>query len=373
MAVITLERGKKQKIVVPVSYQGNKRKTHCEIFYGSKTDAEIRESEIKKQIRTGTYIANDKITLEELTNEWLKIKKESVTLKTYVSYEKYAKNIINYMGKLKLKDITAFNLQEFYYFLRTNTTFAEKTILHHYNILSNIFSLAEKWNLIIKNPHKAIDRPKLHKVEMRCYSKEDTIKLLRALKKEPLKVQAIIILALDSSCRRGELTGLTWNDLNFTTRELDINKTTQYVPGYGIYEKDTKNTSSNRKIVLSKLTCSILQKYRKEQLETQLKLANKWENSNRIFTTDYGAGMHPNTPSSILARVIKKYELKEINFHGLRHTSISLQIQQGIQPQIISKRAGHSNLSTTHSIYSHFFKESYKEVADKMDDILNIK
>ena len=108
-------------------------------------------------------------------------------------------------------------------------------------------------------------------------------------------------------------------------------------------------------------------------MKNQLRLIrNKWKGSKRVFTTDYGADMHPNTPSSILTKIIKKYNLKMINFHGLRHTSISLQIQKGIQPQIISRRAGHSNLSTTHSIYSHFFKESYKEVAEEMNNILNI-
>ena len=71
--------------------------------------------------------------------------------------------------------------------------------------------------------------------------------------------------------------------------------------------------------------------------------------------------------------LIKKYNLKDITFHGLRHTSVSLQIASGIQMQIISKRAGHSNISITHNIYSHFFDSEFKEVANKMDNFLNTK
>lgn len=75
----------------------------------------------------------------------------------------------------------------------------------------------------------------------------------------------------------------------------------------------------------------------------------------------------------ILEKLIKKYNLKRITFHGLRHTSISLQITSGIQSQIISKRAGYSSVSVTHNMYSHFFDNGFKEVADKMDSFLHIK
>lgn len=60
------------------------------------------------------------------------------------------------------------------------------------------------------------------------------------MQNEPIKYQAIIILALDSGCRHGELTGLTWNDIDFKTSTIDINKVTQYVTGYGVFEKTTK-------------------------------------------------------------------------------------------------------------------------------------
>ena len=243
MAIQVLEKGKKYKIIVPVSYEGNKRKTHCEVFYGNKKDAIIKESELKKQVKMGNFMCNDKITVEELIKEWLKIKKDLVELKTYVTYEKYANNIIKIIGNKKLKDVTVNVLQNFYYELRTKNSFSEKTILHHYNILANVFCLAEKWELIVKNPHKYIDRPKVHKKEMVCYSQEETKKLLRVLRNESLKAQAIITLAIDTGCRRGELTGLTWEDINLDTGEIVINKTTQYVSGVGIYEKSTKTNS----------------------------------------------------------------------------------------------------------------------------------
>lgn len=50
------------------------------------------------------------------------------------------------------------------------------------------------------------------------------------------------MLALDSGARRGELTGLTWEDIDFKESTIKINKTTQYVKEYGIFEKVQKQT-----------------------------------------------------------------------------------------------------------------------------------
>lgn len=180
----------------------------------------------------------------------------------------------------------------------------------------------------------------------------------------------MLYLALDSGARRGELTGLTWEDIDFENSTIDINKITQYTKGHGIYEKEPKSLSSYRKIKISQTTLKILKAYEKNQLLMRMRLGSKWGNSKRVFTTDYGYDMHPDTPSSIFDKVIEKHNLKSINFHGLRHTSISLLINKGIPIQLISKRAGHSNTGITYNTYSHFFDDSFDAVADTMDEYL---
>lgn len=80
--------------------------------------------------------------------------------------------------------------------------------------------------------------------------------------------------------------------------------------------------------------------------------------------------MHPATPSTTLKQIIKKYGLRHINLHGLRHTSVSLLISEWIQTNVISKRVGHSSISTTKKIYSHVFENASKEASNKMNEIL---
>lgn len=372
MSIKEKVKNKKYEITVPIGYDGSKRINHYETFYGGKKEAKLRENEIKTQIKNNSFVIKSKITLKELLDEWLKYSKDIWSPKTYISNVHWCDVISKIIGHIKLQDINVKILEDFYKEIRQNTTYSDKTIQHFYVIINTALKRAILWGYIVNNPNSFIEKPKVRKKEIECYSPEDVEKLLDVLQNESLKYQAIIYLALDSGARRGEIVGLTWDDVDFNKKTLKINKSVQYTKELGIFEKTTKTQSSDRIIYISDKTINILKAYKTEQLENKLKLGNKWENSKRIFTTNLGGDMHPDTPSQILEKTIKKYELKKISFHGLRHTSISLQISSGIQSQIISKRAGHSSVTTTHSIYSHFFDNEFQEVANKMNDILSV-
>ena len=372
MSVKELERNKKYKITVAIGYNGNKRINHYETFYGGKKEAILRENEIKSQLKNNSFVNKSKITMKELLEEWLKYSKDIWSPKTYIANAHWCEIINKSIGHIKLQDINVKILEDFYKELRENTTYSDKTIQHFYTIITTSLKKAIIWGYIVNNPNSFIEKPKVRKKEIQCYSPEEVEKLLECIKNECLKYQAMIYLAIDSGARRGEIVGLTWNDIDFKKQTLNINKSVQYTKELGIFEKTTKTQTSDRIIYLSNKTIEILKAYQKEQLENKLKLGSKWANSKRIFTTIVGGDMHPDTPSQILEKIIKKYNLKRISFHGLRHTSISLQISSGIQAQIISKRAGHSSVSTTHSIYSHFFDNEFKEVASAMNNILSV-
>lgn len=373
MSVRELEKNKKYQIEVVTGYMGNKKIREYETFYGGKKDAIIRENEIKAQIKNNSYINKSKKTLKELLDEYLEYNKNKWAIKTYKSNLNWVKKINEKIGYIKLQNLNVKLLEEFYMYLRNETSLADKTIQHFYVLINGALNKAVKWGYVSQNVNLKIEKPKVRKKEIECYSPEEVEILLEVLKNENLKYQSIILLALDSGIRRGELTGLTWEDVDLDASSIKINKITQYVSGYGIYEKETKSQTSDRKIYISKYTCNVLKKFKKEQREKQILLGDKWGNSKRVFTTDLGEDMHPDTPSKILEKIIKKYNLKKINFHALRHTSISLMISKGVQSQIISKKSGHSSVQVTHSIYSHFFDEEFKEAANIMNDILQVK
>lgn len=342
-----------------------------EIFYGKKSDARIRENEIKALIKNGKLIDKGKNTFEELIEEWYKqIVLQTLEPKTINRYYGIKEEIKEKLGHYKLVNLRPIHLLEFYNNLRNDTkrNLAENTILYYYTIINTILNYGVKWKIIEENINKEIDRPKPKKKEARYYDNNDIELLLNCLKNESLKYQVIIQLALDSGCRRGELTGITWDDLNIEEATITINKVTQYVNKQIIEKDHPKNSSSIRKVTITLETLELLKKYKVEQETQKEKLGSLWKNSNKILTDNFGGNMHPDTPSKILRKIQIKYGLKELNFHGLRHTSASMLINLQVPLKVISDRLGHANSLTTDKVYSHIFKNAEQEASQKMSD-----
>lgn len=373
-----LVRNKKYKIEIVLGYNGKKKIRHCETFEGKKSEAKAKEFELKKLLKNGTVFQKKNCTFKALSEEYYNYKVEIVEKKTFINYDYRLKLAMEKIGYVKLQELKVKILESFYHYLRhtyisaRNKPLSTTTIRSYYDIINNMLEYAVKCGYIQENPNAKIDKPKKAKTDIPYYTPEEVEKLISVLQLEPIKYQAIILLALDLGCRCGELTGLTWEDIDFETGRVQINKTTQYAY-CEIFEKGTKTANSERVNYISQTTIEILKKWQKEQLQQKFLLCSKWQGSKRVFTTDYGADIHPDTPTKILGKIINKYGLKKITFHGLRHTNVTLMIAKGIQTQIISRKVGHSSVQTTDRVYSHFFEDEFKNVPNVMEEFLTVK
>ena len=68
--------------------------------------------------------------------------------------------------------------------------------------------------------------------------------------------------------------------------------------------------------------------------------------------------------------IIKKYGLKEIRFHDLRHSCASILLANKVPMKMIQDWLGHSDMSTTANIYSHIDYTSKIESAETIGRIL---
>ncbi|MGE5456554.1 MAG: tyrosine-type recombinase/integrase [Ignavibacteriales bacterium] len=381
MAIIEMKRNEKYKIETFIGYNKDGKKIRIyETFDGKKSEAKIRDMELKKKAKKGTLIDNNNLTFEQLADIWFKnYANTNLEEKTIEGYNSMILIINKSIGSYKINKIKPIMLEEFYNSLRKREEdkkqLSENTILHYYVFISAIFNKAIKWQLADVNPNKSINRPKLVKKQARFYDVEQVRLLLEKVDNESLKYQSLIRLAIDSGARAGEILGLEWEDINFKTGSISITKTIISTNNDGIKEKDKpKNNSSIRNIPITAETLSTLKLFKEEQAQLKDKLGNKWLNCKKVFTSDLGGYMHTSTPNHILQKIINKHGLPAtICFHSLRHSSASLQIALGIHMKTISKRLGHANSSTTDMIYSHISSSLDDEVVNKMNMLFNTK
>lgn len=310
---------------------------------------------------------------------------------------------------------------------------SEQSIKHHYRLLSAVFSFAYRKQFIKLNPMEFTEPIEVKQKQTVCFDAQQVSILMDALENVELKFKTVVNLAIASGCRLGELVGLTWNDIDFEKSTIHIVRTAQYVSDFNKDEflkkyptyyddlinqgivsilidkdetikyldclldrnviiKSPKTAKSSRTIKISKSIIDLLAQYQHEQKVKQVKAANKWcKGYNWVFTDDFGDIMHPYTPSKWFHGFIPRYNaevmendkikneekanylLKEVTFHGLRHTAASLLISMGSDVVTVSKRLGHSNTSTTLNIYSHAFEKLDQEAADNLDSLFTKK
>ena len=178
----------------------------------------------------------------------------------------------------------------------------------------------------------------------------------------------MIYLAIDIGLREGELTGLKWEDINFNTCEVNINKQRQYIAGLGDIECKPKTEAGVRTVTASKTVIAFLKEYKKQQNENRLKFGTAWQNGQYVFLHEDGSPISTQLPYKWFTKFLNRHNLPKITFHQLRHTNASLLISSGEDIVTVSGRLGHADKNVTLNTYSHIIKSKEAQVANKMDE-----
>ncbi len=137
-------------------------------------------------------------------------------------------------------------------------------------------------------------------------------------------------LALNTGCRRGEVMGLKWEDVDFLKGQILVSRS---------YNGPTKSGKS-RIIPLS------------PALEKVLLAKLGWKSYNDGRTKRSGCIIKSTfDPNPYLKRFCREAGVKEITFHGLRHSFATLALDAGKSPVLVSRVLGHATVATTLSVY----------------------
>ena len=193
--------------------------------------------------------------------------------------------------------------------------------------------------------------------------------MLALCAEEPPQYLNVFPFLLYTGLRRSELLGLQWDDYDEESATIRINKTLQYLPGKGLFEDTTKNSSSDRCIQLSSVAINTLREQRKWQLEQKIKLGPAWQDTGKIFTKPDGTVLHPCTVTNRFHDLVENSDLPPVHLHSLRHSHATILIGKGLPVSRVSQDMGHSSISTTEKIYTHPLAEQRAKVAQAMDDV----
>ena len=325
-------------------------------------------------------IRPDKITFADFCPKFLEIKKNSLSPTTYDFYSKIiTEELIPMFGALKMKDLRTFHVQQFIQYLATQKKrndgreghIAASTVKRYTTVLRSIVTTAYKLEYIEDDIGRSrrIEFPKEETREVEAFTLEEVAAILKALESEPWNIRAIIEIALFTGCRRGEIVGLKWADIDFENQRISVKRSIYKLSDGKAREKDPKTKSSIRTISIPERLCKTLTEYRLQQNKHIAYLGDGWKNLDYVFTEENGYVMNPQTPTRQFSKFLKRHGIRHLKFHGLRHTSATMLLANGCDIKTVSSRLGHADITTT-NIYVHALESSDRLAAQTFDNFL---
>lgn len=266
--------------------------------------------------------------------------------------------------------VLGLKLEKTFLVLNENKSLSGKTVSGYHRMISAVLKQAVKEGLIPFNVAANADPPKVEKKDTKSFQSAELPAILKALETEPLKWKTIVHLLLITGARRGEILGLKWSAVDFTNNRIHICNNVLYTPDRGIYQDTPKTESSIRWIALPQETMDLLEEWKTYQEADAKKKGAFYQNKEGLlFTQENGSPMCPDSVTTYLRRFSEKNNLPHINPHKFRHTMASMLIYKHVDPVSVSKRLGHSQVSTTTDIYAHVIEEADQQNADLLAGI----
>lgn len=257
------------------------------------------------------------------------------------------------------------DMKKTFLIVNENKALSPKTVTEHHRLISTVLKQAVKEGLIPFNVAANAEPPKAERKDIASLQTGDLPAILEALEREPIKWKTITHLLLITGARRGEVLGLKWPAVDFAGNRIHICNNVLYSADIGVYQDTPKTASSVRWIAVPPATMDLLREWKAYQKEDAQKKGDFFQNTDDLlFTQENGSPMHPDSVTTWLDRFSKRNNLPHINPHKFRHTMASMLIYNRVDPVSVSKRLGHSQVSTTTDIYAHVIEEADQQNAD---------
>jgi len=337
-----------------VDWKGETKQIHKRGFI-TKREALSFENSYQNENKGSTDM-----TVEEFVGLYLhdiqpRIKESTYDTKVNQIYTK----IIPYFGKKKLVDISSSDVMKWQNELiskvnRNNIKYKSSYLKTIHNQLSAMLNFAVRYYGLQKNVAAVVGNMGNEKeIKMKFWTLEQYRIFIQELTDDPVLYYTFEILYW-CGLREGEMLALTFGDINFSDNTISVTKTYHKAHGKDIITMP-KTPKSNRIISMP------------DELAEELK-----DFFSMIVDTNKDARIFESVSKYTLYRtmrsICKKTGLPRIRVHDLRHSHVSLLINNGFSALAIADRMGHESETITYR-YAHLFPSTKTRIVNALNNL----
>ena len=369
-----LEKGESQRNDGTYMYRWTDLSKKRQTIY-ARTLNELRQKKLqvtKTEIISGVSWESNKITVRELIERYLSLKKVRITTEQKYRY------LINMLDKIQILDIPIkcikTSLAKQYMITLSNMGYSYGTVQNAKTLLKPAFQMAVEDDYIVKNPFlftlsNIIENDSKQRFSM---SEEEENHYIEFISNHGWfrHIYDDVVILLNTGMRVSELYGLTFKDVDLKNRRINVNKQLHRIDGKYVV-LPPKSKAGNRILAMNDAT-------RKAFMHKRAEVRPKVEYAidgctGFVFINHFGLPKTRRDLEGSMRGVRKKHielglgELPQITPHVLRHTFCSRMVEKGMNVKTLQLVMGHSDISTTLDVYTH---KKPDDVAKEMEQYI---
>ncbi|MBK7622379.1 MAG: site-specific integrase [Kineosporiaceae bacterium] len=233
-------------------------------------------------------------------------------------------------------------------------------------VLRTALTSATREELTTRNVALLVHTPTVVSRIGRALSVPETRRILQAAAGD--RLEAVFVLAVHLGMRQAELLGLRWVDVDLAAGRLQVAHSLQRVDGR-LALVAPKTPASHRTLPLPAPVITALVEHRARQAGERDLAGAAWVDSGMVFTTAIGGPLSPDAVRRSWTR-IRPAVTGRVRFDDLRHTCLTLLLNERTPPHVVQQIAGHAALYATMTIYAHASTEQRRAALDQLGDQL---
>lgn len=316
-----------------------------------------------------------KMTFDDAFTKWLEYKQHFIKQSSYNKYfNLYGSYISDVLKDTYLDEISNSMLQETVISImnlknrRTKQKLSTSTVRGIVYVIKSVILFAQKQGYI-KAFCLQIDIPskEAKNIQVLSRNEQNILEFHTRLKLDTISLA--VLICLYTGLRIGEVCALRWEDIDLHNKYIVVNKTVQRIQQHHVPYRASKTVlittppktnKAIRKIPISSVLYSILNEYYEQ---------NYHGSKHYVLVNKNDDMIDPCSIQYKFKELIKKIKITPVTFHGLRHTFATRCIEVGMDIKTLSEILGHSNVSTTMSIYVHSTEQHKKNQIELLSQL----
>ena len=333
-------------------------------FEGTYTQAKAALRDFIGEVENNAVQARTDYTFEEYCEQFVELRRagKEVSPTTLRKQETYFRAACHHIGKAKLEAVTPTDLNKMYVAMLKGDTLTGRKVSGayvngiHVNI-KLVFDQAVREGIITSNPCLSANPPRIDTREKKALHPDQVRELISQL--DPRDDQdCAFLLAITMGMRRGEICGLSWGDVDFDRRIVDVSHSYDELGNL----KGTKTKAGMRLLPIPESIAQSLMRHKEAQLARFEKTNSSRKKDERkirqadntpVIADMKGDRVMPGNLSHWWNRSRGGFGLEGWSLHELRHSYLSLLAFNGVHPKVMQALAGHSSSKITMDIYTH--------------------